>query len=84
MPKIIKPEPKTESKVKPTIAMRIRPDVMKLLEEAEHVTGSNRTDLVEKCIQDAIAEVVSAEVARKQEEAKRAAEALKKYKLQQP
>jgi uncharacterized protein (DUF1778 family) len=82
MRKITKPKSETDSKVKPTIAMRIRPDVMKLLEEAEQVTGSNRTDLVEKCIEDAIAAVVNAEVGRKQEEAKRAVEALKKYKQQ--
>lgn len=82
MSKIIKPELIKELKVKPTIAMRIRPDVAKLLEEAQQVTGSDRTEIIEACIRNAIAEVVNAEVGRKMDEAKRAAEALKKYKLQ--
>lgn len=67
---------------KPTVAWRIKPDVMKLLEEAQQVTGSDRTEIIEQCIKDAIGEVVKKEVKRKMEEAKRASEALKNYRPQ--
>lgn len=74
---------KSKSNVKKqTVAWRIKPDVMQLLEEAQQVTGSDRTEIIEACIKDAIEEVVKKEVKRKLEEAKRAEEALKKYKPQ--
>lgn len=56
---------------------------MQLLEEAQRVSGSDRTEIIEKCIRRAIEAVVNEEVAQKMEEAKRATEALKKYKQQQ-
>jgi uncharacterized protein (DUF1778 family) len=74
---------KSESTVKETVSWRIKPDVMKLLEEAQRITGSDRTEIIERCILNAIDEVTEMEVSRKLEEAKRAAEALKKHKQQQ-
>lgn len=71
----------TESKMKKqTVAWRTKPKVLELLEEAQRVSGSDRTELIEKCIEDAIERVVKNEVTLKAEEAKRAQEALKTYR----
>ena len=74
---------KLKQTVKQTVAWRIKPDVMKLLEEAQRITGSDRTEIIERCILNAIDEVTAMEVKRKMEEAKRAEEALKKHRQQQ-
>lgn len=65
---------------KQTVAWRTKPKVLELLEEAQRVSGSDRTELIEKCIEDAIERVVKNEVTLKAEEAKRAQEALKTYR----
>lgn len=67
---------------KETVAWRIKPEVKKLLEEAQQITGSDRTEIIEQCIRASIAGVINTEVERKKAEAKRADEALKKYKSQ--
>lgn len=76
------PRNKLKTDVKETVAWRIRPEIKKLLEEAQRITGSNRTDLIEECVKDGIDEVIKKEVERKKLEAKRADEALRKYQQQ--
>lgn len=65
---------------KETISFRAKPDVLELLEEAQRVSGSDKTEILENCIRRAIEAVVKEEVKRKMEEAERAKEALKTYK----
>lgn len=79
MPKNKSEKPESKMK-KQTIAWRTKPKVLGLLEEAQRVSGSDRTDLIEQCIEDAIERVVKKMVERKAEEAKRAQEALKTYR----
>ena len=67
-------------KNKNTVAFRTKPDVLKLLEEAQRVSGSDKTEIIENCIRRAVEAVVIEEVRRKSEEAERAKEALKTYK----
>lgn len=63
-------------------AMSFKPTehVKKLLKEAQRITGSERTELINASIVEAIERVIENEVKAQAEKAKKAAEALRQYR----
>lgn len=71
---------KSEQMSRGTTGFRPSEKVLRLLEEAQRITGSDRSSLISACIEQGIEKVMEQEVQRRLKEAQEAVDRLKKKK----